>query len=188
MDPPVQAKAPKPYDGYLRKGLIAAAILVFGFGGWAAFASIEGAVIGGGQVIAESQAKTVQHEDGGIIEEIMVKNGDEVEENDVLFSLNPTESRSNQQVANNRLLETDAKIARLRAELDGKASIVWPKSIRDTIEDPEVVKVIEDQIDLFRANRYAVGGQVLQLRERKRQTNEQINGCLLYTSPSPRDA
>ena len=172
----MQAKPPKPYDGYLRKGLIAAAILIFGFGGWMTFANIEGAVIGGGQVIAESQAKTVQHQDGGIIEDILVRNGDEVETDDILFRLNPTESRSNRQVATNRLLENDAKIARLRTELDGKVSITWPESIRSRIEDPEVVRVIEDQIELFRANRYAVGGQVLQLRERKRQTQEQING------------
>ncbi len=145
-------------------------------GGWAATASIEGAVIGSGQVIVESQAKTIQHDDGGIVQEILVKNGDDVNVGDILFRLNPTESRSNKDIAENRLIESEARIARLQTELDGGRSISWPESIRARQSDPEVANVMEGQSRLFRARQSAVSGEVLQLRERKRQIQEQIGG------------
>ena len=173
---PKLAKPRKSYDGYLRTGVIGGLLLIFGFGGWASFASIEGAVIASGKIIVESQPKSIQHRDGGIIDEILVKNGDIVEVNDVVLRLNPTETKTEKKVAENRILEGEAEIARFNAELNNQSSIQWPESISTRQTDPEVSRVIANQTQLFNARYRAVSGEALQLRERKQQINEQIRG------------
>ena len=171
-----QKKPRRSYDGYLRTGLLGGLFLIFGLGGWASFASIEGAVIAPGKIIVESQPKTIQHRDGGIVDEILVQNGDIVEINDVLVRLNPTESKSEKQIVVNRLLEREAEIARFKAELDNHATIDWPESLLSRQSDPDVAKIIANQNQLFRARSRAVTGEASQLRERKLQTQEQIRG------------
>ncbi len=68
-------------------------VLVFGLGGWAAWASINGAVIASATVVVESNAKKVQHVEGGIISEIHVETGDHVTAGDLLVRLDQTEPK-----------------------------------------------------------------------------------------------
>ena len=60
-------------------GLLACALLVFGFGGWALTARLSGAVVTQGKVVVSSDLKAVQHPDGGIVADIRVRNGDRVQ-------------------------------------------------------------------------------------------------------------
>ena len=73
---------PKPvkagYDRYLLSGFFLIFALVAGFIAWAVFAPIQGAVIAPGTVVVEGKPKTLQHLDGGIVGEILVKDGDKV--------------------------------------------------------------------------------------------------------------
>ena len=100
-------------------GLIA---LTFGVvGGWAAVAKIDRAVAASGLVAIESNRKTVEHWEGGIIREILVKEGEAVGQGAILFRLENVQAKANYQLAQNQLYSLLAIEARLVAERDQKA-------------------------------------------------------------------
>ena len=76
-------------------GVLLVLLLAGGLGGWAALASISGAVVATAQVVVESNTKTVQHLEGGIVAEIRVRNGDRVQAGDVILRLDDTETKAN---------------------------------------------------------------------------------------------
>ena len=71
-------------------GLLLALALVAGFGGWAALARIDGAVVASGQVEVEQNRQVVQHPNGGVVSEILVSEGDTVALGDVILRLDGT--------------------------------------------------------------------------------------------------
>ena len=172
-----QAKAEKePYLGYLRAGFLAIAALLFGVFGWAAIANIKGAVLAPGVIAVEGKPAIIQHLDGGIVGEILVKDGDTVSAGDVLLRLDPTQIEANREIVTLQLNETLARVYRLQAERDFQSRITWPESLLSAREQPRVARAMDGQEKLFRARRAALLGQTSQLRERISQLGEQING------------
>jgi len=151
-------------------------VLVVGFGGWAALASISGAVIAPGQVALESNSNTVQHLEGGIVSEILVTEGDMVGVGDPLIRLDATETRARLGIVRARIDELIAKQARLEAERDGVAEIEFPLEIGYRAQDPVIAKIIAGQSRLFSARQATVAGQRDQLREKIAQFDEEITG------------
>jgi multidrug efflux pump subunit AcrA (membrane-fusion protein) len=90
-----------------------------GVGGWASTTNIAGAVIASGTVVVESAVKKVQHLSGGIVGEILVKEGSEVEAGQVLMRLDDTLTRATLGVVQSQLDLYTAREARLLAERDG---------------------------------------------------------------------
>ena len=73
--------------------------ITFGlFGGWATFAPLEGAALAPGVVMVKNYRKTVQHLEGGIVEEIRVRDGDLVNKDDVLVVLDDTQARAQHEI------------------------------------------------------------------------------------------
>ncbi|MDB2439863.1 HlyD family type I secretion periplasmic adaptor subunit, partial [Hellea sp.] len=165
-----------PYDKFLRMGFIAIFFLI-GIGiVWGSIAQIKGAVIAPGVVVVEGKPKTLQHLDGGIVGEIFVKDGDVVQEGDVLMQLDPTMLGANEELVNTRLRETMARVARLEAERDSKSAITWPEDLMKAENDPMVASAMLGQEKLFMARRIAASGQVEQLKQRIAQSKDQIDG------------
>ena len=75
-------------------GTITSLLLVAGFGGWAVMAQLSGAIIASGQIEVDQNRQIVQHPDGGVVAEILVDEGDTVENGDVLLRLNPRAEKS----------------------------------------------------------------------------------------------
>jgi HlyD family secretion protein len=157
-------------------GFAALLVLIAGFGGWAVFATIGGAVMATGQVVVESNAKQVQHLEGGLVSEILVREGDWVEAGDVLLRIDGTETRAQLGIVRVRSDELTAKRARLEAERDGADSISFPESLRSRSNDPEIAGIIAGQTRLFAARRETASGQRKQLHEKIAQLNEEISG------------
>ncbi len=88
---------------------------------WAAFAQLDVAVRGQGRVVPSSQLQVVSNLEGGIIEKILVQPGEVVKEGDALVALDPTETGSTLSAAQASTAALDAKIARLEAEVQGRA-------------------------------------------------------------------
>src|SRR5262245_14380434 len=97
---PRQRHAPEPHtqngagapddDGggkEIRAGLFTIALFFFGFGGWAAFAPLDAAVVAPGVVMVSGNRQTVQHREGGIISQLLVEEGDRVSRGQVLIEL-----------------------------------------------------------------------------------------------------
>ena len=171
-----QKPAKEPYDRFLRMGFIGI-FLLLGIGlVWGSLAKIKGAVIAPGVVVVEGKPKTLQHLDGGIVGEIFVKDGDEVQEGDIVMQLDPTMLGANEDLVNTRLRETMARVARLEAERDSQKNIAWPEDLVASKNNPIVASAMLGQEKLFNARRIAASGQVEQLQQRIAQFKDQISG------------
>ncbi len=171
-----QPKKKEPYVHYLRIGFIAITALVLGVFGWSAMAQIKGAVLATGLVAVEGKPATIQHLDGGVIGEILVRDGDTVSDGQVLMRLDPTELEASQEIVTLQLNETLASVYRLQAERDGMPNIIWPEELLVARDQPRVERAVDGQEKLFNARKSALSGQTGQLRERIAQLKQQING------------
>lgn len=181
--PAVQPSAPPPAPRRwpatrpVVLGLLALAILLGGFGTWAATANISGAIISPGRVAVESNRQVVQHPDGGVVESVLVREGDRVEQGDVLMVLDDSALRAETTIIEDQLLEIAARTARLAAERDGEDEIVFPDDLLEAAEtDEEIADAVEGQRNLFLARRDSTETQVEQLDRRKEQIRSQIDG------------
>jgi len=157
-------------------GFALIALLFGGFGGWALATHLAGAVIAPGTLVVETNVKKVQHPTGGVIGEILVKEGDLVEEGQVLVRLDDTIPRSTLGVVRSQLYELLARDARLRAERDGEPEIAFPAVLSNDPGDDTIATSIASERRLFESRRNARTGQRSQLRERVSQSREEIGG------------
>jgi HlyD family secretion protein len=164
-------------------GFLALALLVGGFGAWAALASIAGAVVAGGRIQVENSQQVVEHPDGGVVGEILVRNGDKVVAGDILLRLDDTLMRSEQSILEGQLHELIARRGRLTAERDAAESVVFDAELLDrAATDPDVRATVDGQTRLFNARRKTQDEQISQLRERQLQIREQIGGSEAQTA------
>lgn len=180
---PKPAKADKPADSAwsparpLRLGFMALFVLIVGLGGWSAFARIQGAVISSGMVQVEGNRQPVQHTEGGLVGEILVRDGDRVEAGDIVLRFDDKLMRSELAVIEGQLFELLARKSRLVAERDVAEQITFSNELLAAFpEHPEIEGLMAGQRQLFRARLETVDKQTSQLRERIVQTENQIKG------------
>ena len=151
-------------------------ILVFfcGIGAWAALAPLDSAAIAPGKVTVASNRKTVQHLEGGIIRELLVKEGDELEADQVIIRLDDTQARATLELLRSRQDTLLAREARLIAERDGADTIEFPASLLSRQEDPAVARLVAGEQAVFAARRRAIQGRIDIFRKRIGETELQI--------------
>lgn len=159
---------------YMLAGGVASAVLVLGFGGWAASSELSGAVIANGAVVVESNVKKVQHPSGGIIGAVRTRNGATVTAGDVLLSLDDTQTRANLGIVVGQLVELNGRKVRLVAERDGAADLDIPAELAAL--GAEAAHVISGERRLFFARRATAEGQKAQHAERIAQLQYEIGG------------
>jgi HlyD family secretion protein len=157
-------------------GLALCVILIGGVGGWAATTQLSGAVIAPGTIVVESNIKKVQHPTGGVVGQILVKEGSQVKDGDVVLRLDDTVTRSTLGVVRSQLDETLARQARLLAERDDADALAFPAELTSRRDDPSVGPAMVGEERLFESRRTARAGQRSQLRERIAQLNEEVRG------------
>jgi len=159
-------------------GFLGVLILVGGFGAWAAFANIAGAIIAMGEVDVETREQVVQHPDGGVVGEIMVRDGDVVEAGDVLLRFDDTLPRSEAIILEDQYWELVARRNRLEAEQYGWEEIRFDDRLVDKARtDDDVQRMIEGQTSLFEARLNSLEEQVQALSERRGQIDRQVEGA-----------
>lgn len=171
---PKPAPRPAEYFGRLGYGVIAAV-----FGGlllWSILAPIDGAVIASGQVVVESNRKLVQHLEGGVIEEILVREGQPVKEGELIARLQDTVHRANVAVLDGQLTELYARRARLYAERDGLADMPEAEGLEAILTLPLFAAKYAGQKQLFEARRETRLTQISLLEERIEQQRQRISG------------
>jgi HlyD family secretion protein len=151
-------------------------LLAGGLGGWASTAEISGALIAPGSIVVESSVKKVQHPTGGVVGEVRAHDGDLVKAGDVVVRLDDTVTKANLAIVTKNLDGTLARAARLQAEQQGLDKIVFPASLLDRTNDPDVKNVMASEAKLFEVRTTGRIGQKAQLRERIKQLNEEISG------------
>jgi len=168
-------------------GLVVVALLLGGVGGWAATTDISGAVIAPGVLVVDSYVKKVQHPTGGIVGEILARNGDQVKAGDVVLRLDDTVTRANLAIITKGLTELAARKARLEAERDGAEAITVPEELASRSSDSQVAHVIAGEQKLFALRQTARAGQKAQLRQRIAQLKEEIEGLGLQADAKSRE-
>ncbi len=161
--------------GPLIGGFLVLAVLVGGFGTWAAVTRITGAVIAPGRIEVDQNRQVVQHPDGGVVAEILVKEGDSVAEGDLLVRLDPVELQSELAVVEGQLFEVLARRARFEAERDSAAALVFDPLIA-TSDNPVAAELMEGQQRLFEARLDSAEAEKDQLSKRRDQIRDQIIG------------
>ena len=151
--------------------------MTFGVAGvWAAVAKLDKAVIATGFVETETNRKTVQHLEGGIVRQILIKEGDHVTEGQVLFRLEQVQAEANNESLSNQLDSALALEARLVAERDGAQEISWPKEFKDRLVEPTLSHTLDDQIHQFEERRGSLEGQKNVIESRIVQLHKEIDG------------
>lgn len=145
-------------------------------GGWAALASINGAVIASATIVVESYSKKVQHKEGGIVSRIMVKDGDRVTEGQDLVVLDPTDAKAELGITVGLLDELLVKKARLEAQRDGASGMALSKDLTVRSGEPQLAQIIAGQAKLLSSTLESVDSKAKQLRQQIEQLKEQISG------------
>jgi HlyD family secretion protein len=161
---------------HLIVGLAVVVVLAGGLGGWASTAQISGALIAPGAVVVESNVKKVQHPTGGVVGEVLVRDGDLVKAGDVVVRLDDTVTKAGLAIVTKNLYGLWARAARLEAEQQGLDKIVFPSMLLDRADDPDAKNVMVSEAKLFEVRTTGRTGQKAQLRERITQLNEEIAG------------
>jgi HlyD family secretion protein len=156
-------------------GCTAVVLGLGGVGGWASSTEIAGAVIATGSVVVESNVKKVQHPNGGVVGQILVKEGSKVDADQLLLRLDDTLTRATLGVVQSQLDLYLAREARLLAERDGLATLASSDGSAATKQD-NAAAAIAGERKLFESRREGLEGQRAQLRERVAQTGEEIRG------------
>lgn len=151
--------------------------LVFGIGGWATFTHVSAAVIAPGQLVVETDVKKVQHPTGGVVGQLLVREGQKVSAGDVLIRLDETQTRANLDIVLKAMDELAARQARDEAERDGHKTIAFPDELLSRLNtDPTVARLIDGETRLFVSRVAGREGQKAQLRERVQQLRQEILG------------
>ena len=160
---------------YRRIGLIILGITFGLFGGWATFAPLEGAALAPGVVVVKNYRKTVQHLEGGLIEEIRVRDGDVVSKDQVLVVLDDTQARAQHEILLGQYISLKSNEARLLSERDGLSTVEYPEELT-TLADSRVADAIAGQDHVFQARKRAREGEISVLEQRIDQLRSQIEG------------
>ncbi|MFH3479029.1 HlyD family type I secretion periplasmic adaptor subunit [Xanthobacter variabilis] len=179
VEAPPPGAVPPPsgdYRVFARAGYGLIAFTFLGLGGWASLSNVDSAVMAPGVVAVESMRQVVQHLEGGIIGQILVKEGDEVAKDQVLFRLTDTLPKANYDAALAQLGAALAMESRLLAERDGLTEVTFPSELSDHTDRPAVLRAMIDQLTQFKDGRANFDSQIEILDGRVSQFNTEIEG------------
>lgn len=148
-----------------------------GLGSWAALAPIQSAVVASGSFRVEGDLPVVQHLEGGLLREVRVREGDQVEKGQVLAVLADTVSASQDRILNNQLVGALAREQRLAAEFRGDTDLVFSDELLGLVEmEASFAGLLQAQRELFVSNGEMSKGQTEILRDRIAEQKQQLVG------------
>ena len=151
-----------------RPGRIGLWVLIIGFGGflaWAALAPLDEGVPATGMVAIDTKRKAVQHLSGGLVQEVLVREGDEVQEGQLLIRLDSAVARSNYESVRQRYLGLRAMQGRLLAEQSEQASITFHPDLVAASTDPLIRQQMQNQEQLFMTRRSLLRSDLQSIEE-----------------------
>jgi HlyD family secretion protein len=166
----------RAYENELRTGLrVLLVALVLG-GGWMALMPLAGAVVVPGNLVVQSNVKTIQHPTGGVVAEVPVHNGSRVNIGDLLLRLDATQAQASLQMVSKQLDESRARMARLIAERDGLPLPEIPAEMAARLDESAVKNLLASEETQFKARANARYSQKDLLQSRVAQLGEEIAG------------
>lgn len=157
-------------------GFGAIALFLGTFGVWSVFSPLEGASIAPGVVTVDSQRKTVQHLEGGIIDKILVAEGEDVAKGDPLIYLDKTQASTQLEQLTTRQRNALAREARLITERDNKPDITFPDALLMEKDNPRVEELLVNQQRIFEARRDFFDSQTEIIDKQLAQNTAELDG------------
>jgi HlyD family secretion protein len=170
-------------------GWLTFAVLFAGIGAWAAVTKIAGAVVGAGALEVQGNRQVIQHPIGGVIRAIHARDGDEVDEGQILVEMEGDDLRPELDTVEGQWLEILARKSRLHAERDGLDTITFDDELVGRVEtDPKIVELLAAQRQQFEARRKLQSEETAQLDEQQAQIAKQNEGLVALAAATERQA
>ncbi|MFT4961024.1 MAG: HlyD family secretion protein [Paracoccaceae bacterium] len=158
-------------------GIVGLLVLVGGFGTWAINTQISGAIIASGRIEVDQNRQIVQHPDGGVVDKILVHEGDSVEQGQILIRLDSKMLQSQLVIAEGQLYELMSRRGRLEAERDDTTDLAFDSELlQAATKVKDVAGLVEGQRRLFVARSESIARETEQLDKRRGQIRSQIEG------------
>lgn len=142
--------------------------LGIGFGGfllWAAFAPLDEGVPSQGMVAIDTKKKAVQHLTGGLVKEVLVREGDRVKEGQLLIRLDQAVARANFESVRQRYIGLRAMESRLQAEQRNLPKITFHPDVVEAARDPQIQQMVFNQEQLFESRKAAQRAELQSIQE-----------------------
>ncbi len=162
--------------GPVLAGLIILTLFVGALGAWSVLAPLDSAAVAPGIVTVETRRKTIQHLEGGIVGEILVREGETVTGGQVLVRLDGTQARATQDMLQARWIKATVREARLVAERDGLETLAASQVPTMLREDPRAAEALQVERNLFAARRDAIAREIGIQEQRVLQLEQEIKG------------
>lgn len=144
----------------IRIGLVTILVAFGGFGTWAVFAPLHGAVIATGLVKVENSRKTIQHLEGGIVSQILVKEGQFVKQGATLIVLESTQVDAQLNMVGDQLAVEQAAVARLQAQKAGRSHIVFSEILNARKKEATIAEIMRNETALFNNRRQTLNSEI----------------------------
>ena len=169
----------RPFPPHLMLiGLLIVALFTGSLAVWASLAPIEGAVVSRGIVTVSGFRKQVQHLEGGIVEQIRVRDGERVAKGEVLVQLRDVKPAAELRHLEGQYIEVQATVARLLAERDNRVNVEFPQELLARSNDPSVRAALSGQASIFKTRNAVSRDKESMLEQKITQAREQIKGLL----------
>jgi adhesin transport system membrane fusion protein len=136
---------------------------------WATFAKLEETTRGEGKIIPSKEVQKLSSLEGGIIKEVLIKEGDEVKAGQIVARLSPVAAGAELGSGEARYLGLMATVARLQAEVDGKPPEFPPEVME------KAPKAVSEELAAYRANQDKINGQTIILQQQKSQRAQELS-------------
>lgn len=158
-------------------GLAISALLVAGVFGWASRAELAGAVVVTGEVAVDRNLRVVQHRDGGIVQEILVSEGDAVREGDVLIRLDNTTAWTERAILHGKIAEYSIRKMRLEAQRELRDSFEMPAGLNELItQSDKIESIFSGEMRIFEGGLASYRSRKEQLELGIEQVRAEIDG------------
>ena len=157
----------------IRVGQLIIAIAFVGLGIWLALAPLQGAVIMTAQAKVDANRKAVQHNEGGIVNEIFVRDGDIVAEGQPLIVLRDAQAEALYSVTHTALDAELARHARLEAEMTGSTP-KFPQALLQRKDEPVAAEMMRREQALFEERRRALAAQIALLENQAKSVGDEV--------------
>ncbi len=156
-----------------RGGVAIFVVGVLGLGSWLVLAPLSGAVIAPGFVKVDMNRKVVQHQEGGIVKQVLVRDGEQVRQGQILVVIDDVRLDATLDLLRTQHDGERAKAARLEAERAFLPEVKFPAELVARRNEPKVAELLQRETALFRARREALDSQVAVLRKQIRHTTDE---------------
>lgn len=171
-----QLVSPLSVNHLAKRGIIGIVVLVILVVLWMVLAPLSAAIVAHGAVKVDKERKLVQHLEGGIVKEILVADGQQVQRGEALLVIADMKGDASVDSLRHEFYSELMRNARLRAERDGASKVVVPVELNARIHSHEVDEIVRVERHLFAGRLANLEQQVALLRSQMDEVSQEIVG------------